>query len=92
MNPTDALFIENMKGRFLWFKLNLYSHDPSTSPLINSIKAYYPRKSYLRYLPAVYQENNKDQDLLVRFLSIFETFFMDLERTSLHLKNTWMLK
>jgi phage tail-like protein len=79
LNPTDALFIENMKGRFLWFKLNLYSHDPSKSPLINSIKAYYPRKSYLRYLPAVYQENNKYQDLLVRFLSIFETFFMDLE-------------
>ncbi|MBE9592207.1 MAG: phage tail protein I, partial [Proteobacteria bacterium] len=39
----------------------------------------YPRSSYLRYLPAVYQEHLGSKEFLERFLSIFETVFYDLE-------------
>jgi phage tail-like protein len=45
------------------------------------MRVYYPRLSYLRYLPAVYQENPASREFLERFLSIFETVFSGLEAT-----------
>jgi phage tail-like protein len=46
---------------------------------VQSIRAYFPRMSYPRYLPAVYQEDTRSRDFLERFLSLFETFFTQLE-------------
>ncbi len=37
------------------------------------------RQSYLRYLPAVYQEDDRSRDFLDRFLSIFESRLSDSE-------------
>ena len=45
------------------------------------MRVYYPRLSYLRYLPAVYQEDPVSREFLQRFLSIFETVFSGLEAT-----------
>jgi phage tail-like protein len=45
------------------------------------MRAYYPRLSYLRYLPAVYQEDPASREFLERFLAMFETVFGDLEAT-----------
>ena len=69
----DAL-IQERSGRYLWVKLELISSDECKTPKIKSIKAYFPRLSYLRYLPAVYQEDAASSDFLERFLSLFETF------------------
>ena len=43
------------------------------------MKIFYPRISYLRYLPAIYQEDPVNKDFLERFLSLFESVFYDLE-------------
>jgi phage tail-like protein len=78
------LFRKNT-GRYLWLKLALSTVDENLSPSINHMKVLYPRESYLRYLPAIYQENPIGQedpvsrDFLERFLSIFETVFYDFE-------------
>ena len=45
------------------------------------MRVYYPRLSYLRYLPAVYQQDPVSQEFLERFLSMFETVFSGLEAT-----------
>ncbi|MCE8425211.1 MAG: hypothetical protein J5U17_05480 [Candidatus Methanoperedens sp.] len=80
----DMLFRENT-GRYLWVKIALSTVDENLSPSIDQMKVFYPRKSYLGYLPAIYQENPIGQDdpvskdFLERFLSIFETVFYDLE-------------
>lgn len=50
-------------------------------PILKQVKIYYPRLSYLRYLPSVYQENSQSKEFLERFLSIFESTLYDSEET-----------
>ena len=70
-NPSDVLI--EAQGRFLWTKIVLTSLDGNSSPEINSIKAFFPRLTYLEFLPAIYSADNASKDFLAKFLSIFET-------------------
>ena len=54
LNPPDALILSS-PGRYLWLRLKL-SGDGQTGPVVQSVQTYFQRLSYLRYLPAVYQE------------------------------------
>ena len=77
VNPSDALF-HGATGRYLWLKIEFIGSDCDT-PILKKIRIYYPRTSYLRYLPDIYQEDAKSNDFLERFLSLFESLFMDME-------------
>ncbi len=83
-NKRDALFIENTKGRYLWFKLIL-SGNEILSPVINSVTVFFPRISYLDYLPGIYQEDSASKGLLERFLAIFESIFYEIDFTIDHI-------
>ncbi len=72
-DDPDCL-VQSGPGRFLWLRLTLKSNGIG-SPVLRRIKAFFPRASYLRYLPAVYQEDNDGRLFLDRFLSIFQTQF-----------------
>jgi phage tail-like protein len=61
-------------GQYLWLRLTLRS-DGEHLPTLTRVKVYYPRNSYLQYLPAVYQEDDESRMFLERFLSIFQTDF-----------------
>ena len=78
VNAPDAL-IHRAVGRYLWLRIELIGNE-SLSPEVKSVRVDFPRTSYLRYLPAVYQEDETSRDFLARFLSLFETFFAGLER------------
>ena len=77
LNPPDALILSS-PGRYLWLRLKL-SGDGQAGPVVQSVQTYFQRLSYLRYLPAVYQEDETSGDFLERFLSLFETLFYNLE-------------
>nr|MDQ3806447.1 phage tail protein [Acidobacteriota bacterium] len=77
VNATDALV--GGEGRYLWLRIELIGSETST-PTLRSVRVEFPRASYLRYLPAVYQEDARSRDFLERFLSVFETFFGQMER------------
>ncbi len=72
-DDPDCL-VQSGPGRFLWLRLTVRSNGIA-SPIVHGIKAYFPRISYLQYLPAVYQEDNDGRLFLDRFLSIFQTQF-----------------
>jgi phage tail-like protein len=74
------LILNPNKGRYLWLKLKLTTFDQKSRPTIRSARIYYPRLSYLRYLPPVYREGPVSAAFLERFLSIFETSFGTLEQ------------
>jgi phage tail-like protein len=88
-NPSDALMFE-ARGRYLRFKIQLSTtknnnnnnHRLRSTPVIWRIRAYLPRLSYLRYLPVVYQEDRRSREFLERFLSLFETFFNQIDELS----------
>ena len=73
----DALFNE-ARGRYLHLKFELHG-DAYHTPAIKLARVYFQRDSYLRYLPAVYQEDPQSRDFLERFLSIFESVSLDIE-------------
>jgi phage tail-like protein len=77
---------EPVLGRYLNFKVVLFWNRPkeggdsdkkSDDLRLKSIKVYYPRISYLRYLPAIYQRDEESRRFLERFLSIFESSLME---------------
>jgi phage tail-like protein len=75
-NP-DCL-IQSVRGRFLQLRFTLES-DGTVSPRIHSIKIFFPRESYLQYLPSVFQDDPQSRVFLDRFLSIFQTTFDSLD-------------
>lgn len=77
-NPTDMLLREKT-SQFLWLKLALSTFDANQKPTVRELRAYYPRISYLRYLPATYQEDAVSRAFLERFLSLFESVLYDME-------------
>lgn len=83
-NLREAL-VRGPPGRYLWLKLKLISSDEYQTPKVRSIKVVFPRISYLRYLPAVYQEEEASKDFLERFLSLFESFLYAKEEEISHL-------
>jgi phage tail-like protein len=83
-NPNDTLILDD-NGRYIMFRLVLKSENGIKTPTVRGLKALFPRRSYLRYLPVIYQEDKNSREFLERFLSLFESFFMDLEGKTLSL-------
>jgi len=76
-NATDFLVL-SPPGRYLWLRI-AFSGDGASTPLIERIRLFRPRSSYLQYLPAIYQADAVSRDLLDRFLRIFQTIFESFE-------------
>lgn len=77
-DDPDCL-IQSGPGQYLWLRLTLRSGGRA-SPELRWMKVFFPRASYLQYLPAVYQEDDDSRHFLERFLSIFQTEFDALDR------------
>ena len=79
-NAKDAL-VQAPPGRYITLKIDFHRGEGEESPVLRQVKIYYPRLSYLRYLPAVYQEKSASKEFMERFLSIFESALYDSEET-----------
>jgi phage tail-like protein len=76
-DPEDAL-VDDAEGRYLWVKVELIG-TPAAAPRVDSLRAYFPRQSYLRYLPAIFRDDPQAAEFLERYLSLFESVFTDIE-------------
>ena len=81
----DALFLEDIAGQYLWFKIILTGSE-TISPEVSSFMVYFPRISYLDHLPAMYQEDPISRSFLEHFLSIFESIFYEIDVTVEHIE------
>ena len=75
---SDALFT-NAAGRYVQLRFQL-SGDGFHTHKVKQAQIYFQRLSYLRYLPATYQEDPAGRDFLERFLSIFESVSFEIEQ------------
>jgi phage tail-like protein len=75
---TWELLFQNARGRYLQLRLLLKGNGRST-PRLRAVRAYYPRFSYLQYLPAVYREDRESASFLDRFLANVEGTLTSIE-------------
>jgi len=79
VNPRDVMII-GPRGRYLQLRIVVSTNDKNDSvPPIKGIRLYYSPATYLKHLPAVYQEDPLSRDFLEEYLSIFETVLANLE-------------
>ncbi len=74
----DALFRTEFEGRYLWFRTTLTGTE-KLSPTVSSVTVFFPKVSYLDYLPSVYREDPANRDFLESFLAIFESLFFETD-------------
>lgn len=75
-NPQDIL-LYRAKGRYLWIEIQLFC-QAGFLPRIHHMKIYAGSRSFLSYLPMIYQTKGRE-DFLGRFLGLFETVYQDLD-------------
>ncbi len=83
-DKREGLFIEENKGRYLWFRIVL-SGTKDRAPRVNSLSLFFPRYAYMDMLPALFREDPAGAEFLERFLSIFESFFYETDYEIAHL-------
>ncbi len=76
-NGEDFLVL-SQPGRWLWIKL-VFQGNGTETLVLQRLKVFFPRTTYLQYLPAVYQSDPDSKNFLERFLSIFETTASSIE-------------
>ena len=72
------MLVQNPAGRYLALKIG-FEGDSTVSPVIRNLRICYPRDTYLKYLPAMYQQDTDSRDFLSRYLPIFESVMLTIE-------------
>jgi phage tail-like protein len=82
VGPVGALdfLIDQPAGRYLFVRLRLVS-DGRRTPRVRRIRLDFPRRTSLEHLPGIYRENPDAENFTERFLSIFDAFIEDIDRT-----------
>lgn len=71
----DEMLLHEVKGRYLWFVIELYRQQDTGG--IFDIQIFFPGQSWMKYLPEIYQKADEDS-FLERYLGIFQTIYEDL--------------
>lgn len=72
----DDVLLHEISGRYLWFILKA-DIKAGQRFLIKRIKVCFPKRSWISYLPEVYEGEDKNH-FLMRFLAIFQTLYEEL--------------
>lgn len=78
LNPEDILLHE-VRGRYLWFVAELFGQGNSR-PAIRIMKICFPKRTWINYLPGIYQNDQKSASFLERYLGIFQSVYEDMEQ------------
>ncbi|HEX5084103.1 MAG TPA: phage tail protein, partial [Blastocatellia bacterium] len=77
LDATECLFPGAPSDR-VWVGLELIS-EGLASPTLSQIRLDFDHETYLQFLPSIYRENAESADFLARFLTLFESSFVDVE-------------
>ena len=71
------LTFDGAKTKALWIAAR-FNNDLHATPSLAQLRVDFDQESYLPHLPAIFRERDCN-DLLLRYLSLFESFFRELE-------------
>jgi phage tail-like protein len=75
---TIEFLVHSHPGQYLWLRVRL-TGDGFGSAAVDAIRAYFPRQSYLEFLPPVFSADDESRWFLERFLSIVQTRWDELQ-------------
>lgn len=76
-NPQDIM-LYHARGRYLWFEVQLFC-QAGFLPKISHMKLYAQTRSFLSYLPMMFQDGGRES-FLGRFLGMFEAVYQDFDQ------------
>ena len=65
------VLLHEVVGRYLWIVLEMYPQG-NEEMSISNITIYLPSRSWIEYLPAIYQKADLEEGFLERYLGIFK--------------------
>jgi len=77
-HPRDVL-LHQTQGRYLWLKITLTDWAGQV-PTVARIQIYFPKDTWLNYLPEVYEQDRESASFLERYLSIFQSVYEDMTK------------
>lgn len=83
LDVTD-MFIGGQPARHLWVGAQFVG-DGITTPVVSQMRVDFNHETCLRHLPPLYSNDAASRDFLLRFLSLFESFFGEAEDKISHL-------
>jgi phage tail-like protein len=86
--PPDVLdgLVSNTLARYLWIGAH-FTGEGVQSPILEQFRIDFDHATYRQRLPAIYSKDPVQRALLDRLLSLFESFFADVEQTIAHLSH-----
>ena len=80
--PLDAddLWIPSQPAPALWLYGEMQG-DNRASPALHQVRVTFDAEGWLRYLPAIYQQDPGSRDFLTRLLALFESLLADTGQT-----------
>lgn len=79
---TEDILLHEIKGRYLWFVVET-SLQMNQEMEISKIQVYFPRQSWISYLPEIYQSEDKNM-FFERYLAVFQTMYEELNEKIRH--------
>lgn len=70
----DDILLHDVQGRYLWFCLEMQKSH------LEELCFYFPKETWMQYLPQVYQTGMDSQCFSERFLSIFQSVYDDFDQ------------
>jgi phage tail-like protein len=74
----EKFLLHKLKGRYLFFITEIQTLQ-TTKILLKNIKIHFPLESFIKYFPRVYQSTKNDTDFFLRFISIFQDLYIEIE-------------
>ncbi len=80
-DQIPEVLVQSPPGRFLWVRMELLG-DGETSPRLERIDVYGPRRSSLRFLPPPFHEVEESARFLDRLLTYFDVVYGEIEHAA----------
>jgi phage tail-like protein len=80
-HPPDVtdLLLDTQPARLLWIGAHFTADGGQATPALSQLRVQFDHTSYLPFLPEIYREKASCDDFLLRLLSLYESFFDEVE-------------
>lgn len=74
---AQSVLLHDVVGRYMWFVISTYCPQGESAGFSGGV-VYFPKRTWMEYLPDIYSQGIEDNPFLERYLSIFQTLYDDL--------------